>query len=69
MQSSHKSFKNHGHMNDRQLIRWLLIAVLIKLLMPGALWKVFIADHKVRVNAGSVAGAFMPNRSPPDSGE
>lgn len=43
--------------------------MLVKLVVLGALWKTFIAGHEVRVNAGSVAGSFMPDRSNPDSGE
>lgn len=44
-------------MNDRSLIRKLVLAVAIKLLVLFALWAAFVRDRNVTVDASGMAAA------------
>lgn len=50
-------------MNDHQLTRKLILAVLIKLLLITGLWWAFIRGNKVEVDSAAMAGALSSTQT------
>lgn len=57
-------------MNDRQLVRKLLLAVLIKLMLLVGLWWTFFRGQSIEVSADSMVGTLQREQSQqPETGE